>query len=152
MCIYEYVCVYVTAAVESLSRVRLFATPWPVAHQAPLSMGFSRQECWGGLPCLPSGGLPDPGIKPGSPALQADSLPLSHQGSPCMCIYMNKYIYMRIYVICTHTYIYIWVEIQERHLAKFPGNRIWINKQTKISWCFYIQNIGWKSNDAVYGQ
>ena len=47
-----------------LSRVRLFATPWTVARQAPLSMGFSRQEYWGGLPSPPPGDLPNPGIDP----------------------------------------------------------------------------------------
>ena len=57
-------------------------TSWIVARQAPLSMGFSLQEYWSGLPFPPPGDLPDPGIEPGSPALQADSLPLSHQGSP----------------------------------------------------------------------
>ena len=71
------------------SHVQLFATLWTAAHQAPLSMGFSRQECWTGLPCPPPGDLPNPGIEPMSPALQADSLPLSHQGSPfgtsCCC-------------------------------------------------------------------
>ena len=46
------------------SRSRLFVTPWTVAHQTPLSMGFSRQEYWSGLPCPPPGGLPNPGIKP----------------------------------------------------------------------------------------
>ena len=55
--------------------------PCTVAHQAPLSMGFSRQEYWNGLPCPPLGDLPDPGIEPTSPAWQADSLPLSHLGS-----------------------------------------------------------------------
>ena len=67
------------------SRVRLFANPWTGAHQAPLSMGFSRQEYWSGLPCPLPGNLPNPGIKPSSPevpALQADSLPLSPQGRP----------------------------------------------------------------------
>ena len=49
-------------------------TPWTVAHQAPLSMDFSRQEYWSGLPFSSPGDLPDPGIKPRSPALQADSL------------------------------------------------------------------------------
>ena len=49
-----------------LSHVRLFATLWTVAHQAPLSTGFSRQEYWSGLPCTPLGDLPDPGIKPAS--------------------------------------------------------------------------------------
>ena len=53
-----------------------------VACQAPLSMGFSRQESWSGLPCPPPGDFPNPGIKPRSSALQADSLPLSHQGGP----------------------------------------------------------------------
>ena len=67
------------------SRVQLFATPWTVALQVPLSMGFSRQEYWSGLPCPPPEDRPNPGIKPESspsPALQVDSLPLSHQGSP----------------------------------------------------------------------
>ena len=63
------------------SRVGLFVTLWTVACQTPLSMGFSRQEYWSGLPCAPSEYLPDPGIKPTSPAapaLQVDSLSLSH--------------------------------------------------------------------------
>ena len=58
-----------------LSRVRLFVTPRTVAYQAPLSMGFSRQECWSGLPFPSPGDLPDAGIEPRSPALQADALP-----------------------------------------------------------------------------
>ena len=57
-----------------LSHVRLFATLWTVAHQAPPSMGFSRQEYWSGLQFLSPGDLPNPGIKPRSPALQADTL------------------------------------------------------------------------------
>ena len=60
--------------VKSLSRVRLFATPWTVAHQALLSMGFSRQEHWSELLFPSPGDLPDPGIEPRSPALQADAL------------------------------------------------------------------------------
>ena len=59
---------------KSVSRVRLFVTPWTVAHQAPLSMGFSRQEYWSGLPFPSPEDLPDPGIEPRSPALQADAL------------------------------------------------------------------------------
>ena len=55
---------------ELLSHVRLFATPWTVARQARLSMGFSRQEYWSGLPFPSPGDLPDPGIEPGSPAFQ----------------------------------------------------------------------------------
>ena len=61
--------------VKLLSRVRLFVTPWTVAYQAPPSMGFSRQEYWRGLSFPSPGDLPDPGIEPGSPTLQAVTLP-----------------------------------------------------------------------------
>ena len=65
------------------SRVQLFVTPWTVTHQAPLSMGFSRQESWSGLPFPSPGDLPDPGIEPMSPALLGDFLlPLSLLGGP----------------------------------------------------------------------
>ena len=60
--------------VKSLSHVWHFATPWTVAYQASPSMGFSRQEYWSGLPFPSPGDLPDPGIEPGSPALEADTL------------------------------------------------------------------------------
>ena len=68
--------------VKSLSHGQLFATPWTVAHQAPLSMEFSRQEYWSGLPFLPPGYLPDPGIEPGSPAFQAGALLSESPGKP----------------------------------------------------------------------
>ena len=61
-----------------LSCVQLFATLWTIARQAPLSMEFSRQEYWSGLPFPSPGDLPDPGAEPTTPALQAGSLPLSH--------------------------------------------------------------------------
>ena len=61
--------------VKSLSHVRLFVIPWPITCQAPPSIGFSRQEYQSGLPFPSPGDLPSPGIKPGSPTLQADSLP-----------------------------------------------------------------------------
>ena len=60
--------------VKSLSRVRLFATPWTVAHQASPSMGFSRQKYWSGLLFPSLGDLPEPGIEPRSSALQVDGL------------------------------------------------------------------------------
>ena len=68
--------------VKSLSHVQLFATPWTIAHQALLSMGFSRQEYWSGLPCLPLGYLSNPEIKSGSPTLQVDTLPSEPPESP----------------------------------------------------------------------
>ena len=66
----------------SLSRVQVFVTLWTGAHQAPLSMGFFRQEYWSGLPFPPPGDIPDPGIEPRSPAPQADSLLTELQGNP----------------------------------------------------------------------
>ena len=62
------------------SCVQLFETPWTIAHQASLSLGFLRQGYWSGLPFPSLGNLPDPGIKLGSPALQADTLPSEPPG------------------------------------------------------------------------
>ena len=70
------------ACSSHFSLVRLFATLCTVACETLLSMGCSRQKYWSGLPYPPPGDLPDPRIKPGSPALQVDSLLLSHRGSP----------------------------------------------------------------------
>ena len=77
-----YVC---HTVLSHFSCVQLFAPPWTVAHQAFLSIGFSQQKYWSGLPCPPPGDVPNPRIEcasPVSPVLQADSLPLSHRGSP----------------------------------------------------------------------
>ena len=64
----------VESEVKSLSRVRLSVTPWTIAHQASPSMEFSMREYWSGLPVPSSGDLPDSGIEPRSPTLQADAL------------------------------------------------------------------------------
>ena len=74
---YRHACVF-----SLFSCVRLFVTPWTVAYQAPLPMGFSRQECWSGLPCPPPEDLPNSGIKPRSPTLQTDSLASEPPGKP----------------------------------------------------------------------
>ena len=71
-----------TYEVKSLSPVQLFVTPWAVAYKAPLSMEFSRQEYWSGLPFPSPGDLPNSGIEPGSPALQAVTLPSEPPGYP----------------------------------------------------------------------
>ena len=68
--------------VKSLSRVQLFATLWTLAYQASLSMGFSRQEYWSGLPFPSPGYLPDPGVEPRSPTLEADALTSEPPGKP----------------------------------------------------------------------
>ena len=72
-----------------LSRVQLFVTPWTVACQAPLSMGFSRQAYWSGWLFPPPGHLPEPGIKPVSPALQVDSLPTVPPRKPSSPYFIN---------------------------------------------------------------
>ena len=76
--------------VESLSHVWPFGTTWAVAYQAPPSMGFSRQEYWNGLPVLSPGDLPNPGIKPGSPTLKADTLPSEPPGKPWWAL-LNRF-------------------------------------------------------------
>ena len=75
--------------VKLLSHVRLFATPLTVAYQAPRPMEFSRQEYWSGLPFPSPGDLPNPGIEPGSPTLQADALPSEPPGKPTSKDQMN---------------------------------------------------------------
>ena len=74
-----------------------FSTTWIIAQQAPLSMGFAKQEYWSGLPFPSAGELPNPGIEPRSPALQVDSLSAELPGKPlCKYIYIE---YMHIYPI-----------------------------------------------------
>ena len=68
---------------QSLSHVQLFEIPWTVAFQAPLFMGFSRQEYWSGLPFPPAGDLPDPGIEPTSPALAGGFFSTRPPEKPC---------------------------------------------------------------------
>ena len=74
-------CVYVCVRAV-FSHVQLFVTPWTIAYQPPPFMEFSRQEYWNGLPFPSPGDLPNLGIAPGSPALQADSLPSEPPGEP----------------------------------------------------------------------
>ena len=85
---------FMLCCAQLLSRIWLFATPWMVARQAPLSLGFSRQEYWSGLSFPPPGRLPNPGIEPRSPALQTDSLPAELPGNPpssIPCYKVHKY-------------------------------------------------------------
>ena len=84
--------IYTLVVVQLLSHVRLFVNTWTVACQAPLSLGFCSQVYWSGLPFPSPGNLPNPRIKPWSPALQADSLLTELQGKP-------KHIHTTIYKI-----------------------------------------------------
>ena len=86
----------VRSEVKSLSDVRLFAIPCTIAYQAPPSMGFSRQECWSGLPFPSPGDLPDPEIEPGSPPLQADTLPSEPGPNGCESWTIKKSEHRRI--------------------------------------------------------
>ena len=93
VCVCVCVCVCARARVRALSwfsRVRLCATLWTVACQVPLSIGFSRQEYWSGLPCPSPGYLLNPGIKPRSPAFQVDSLPAELPGKSLNIIERKK--------------------------------------------------------------
>ena len=85
-CLIYLQCLLHACMLSPFSRVRLFATPWTVVCQAPLSMGFSRQGYWGRLPHPPTGDLLDPGTEPMSPALQVDSLPTEPRGKPLIQI------------------------------------------------------------------
>ena len=99
--------------VKFLSRVRLFATPWTVAYQAPPSMGFSRQEYWSGLPFPSPGDLPNPGIKPGSPVLQTDALPSEPPGKSKRQIIINyKQVSTGMHMcVTTRACICVWLHI-----------------------------------------
>ena len=101
---------------QLLSRVQLFVNPWAVARLAPLSMGFSRQEYWVGLPFPTPGDLPNRGIKPESPALAGEFFTTAPPGKP------NIYIYY-IYILYIYTYIYVFFEIScsfpSKHLLQF---------------------------------
>ena len=98
------------SSVQSLSRVWLFAIPWTVTHQAPLSMEFSRHEYWSGLPFPSPVDLPDPGNKPVSPTLQADSLTSEPPGT-CLINYTVVMDYIIWFSKC-------WTSLA--YLRKFP--------------------------------
>ena len=88
---------FVCRVVKSFSRVQLSVTPWTAAHHAPLSMGFSRQEYWSGLPCLAPGDLPNPGIKPGlltSPTLAGRFFTTSITWEALLYVYCLFYIFI----------------------------------------------------------
>ena len=104
---------------QLLSRVQLFANPQTVALQPPLSMRFSRQECWREL------AFPDPEIEPISPALQAGCLPLSHLGSPYLTIYLCISLVIHEYLSLAYLSLYLSI-----HLCKWWN--IWNQEQCHI--------------------
>ena len=84
-----FICNKVKVKVKLVSSVQLFETPWTVAHQVPLSMGFPRQEYWSGLPFPSPGDFPNPGIDPRSPALWTEPLPSEPPGNPALSCMKN---------------------------------------------------------------
>ena len=104
----------------------LFSTPWTVACQAPLSMGFSRQEYWSGLPSPPPGDLPDPGIEARSSALRADSLPSEPPGKPEQACFHR----LKLHQLCS----------SERHCSgKLPG----VLRALASNTPFLPMSLGW---------
>ena len=123
MYIYTYICAKLLQLCPTLCHLMDY-----MACQPLLSMRFSRQESWSGLPCPPLGDLPNPGMEPASlmsPVWQADSLSLSPQRSPimCVCTYMSVYIYTHAYTyICMYIYIYMaWTSLVAQLVKNLPA-------------------------------
>ena len=136
-----------------LSRVWLYVTPWTVGRQAPLSMGFSRQEYWNGLPCLSPGDFPHPGIEPRSPTLQADSLPSDPPGKThvtlCAIKCFASMIKLKILSLGHHPGIFRW--IQCNHKGSSKGKRE-TGESGKEMWrwlCFCLWR--WRRSQGMRG-
>ena len=121
------------------SRVWLSATPWTVAYQATLSMGFSRQEYWSGLPFPSPGDLPDPGIDPGSPALQADALTSEPAGDHLLSTDHTH----------LHRHLLVWRSPHPHPLLSTlpPGVSLWggyfnMSSLWGYIWWFFLETLG----------
>ena len=124
---------------KSYNGVRLFVTPWTVAHQAPPSMGFSKQEYWSGLPLPPPGDLPGPGIEPRSPALQADTLTSEPPGKP------NG---SRIYWLSKHLHFEMTVDTQIQNCQDQTHYPLF--SKIFLSWLTYIPGNLAKFMDFIF--
>ena len=118
-------------------------TPWTVAHQAPLTLEFSRQEYWSGLPFPSPGDLPNPGIEPESPALQADSLPSEPPGK-------HVYVYTHTHTH-THTHIYIYIPLKCKHLIASPVI-ISFNPTVFLTVWFFSLSSKWPYREIIHQQ
>ena len=103
-----------------LSHIWLFATPWTVAHQAPLPVGFPRQEYWSGLPFPSPGDLPDQGSNPGLLQSQVDSLPAELSGNT-LCTYMMSYISYRWWEDCCCSVAQLCLSLFDPMDCRMPG-------------------------------
>ena len=120
----------VSKSVKSLSCVRLFVTPWTAANQDPQSMGFSRQEYWSGLPFPSPGDLPDPGIEPRSPALEADALTCFSKSS------------LNIWKFTVHVLLKPGLENFEHYFAS-----VWDECHCAVVWTFFSIALLWDWNE-----
>ena len=142
-------------------------TPWTVAHQAPLSTGFSRQEYWRGLPCSPPGDLPNPGIEPASPLslkLQAEFLPTEPPRKPHIrrsVRYIKPEKWFRgLFLSAQHPFLWISVEVHPFHINIFSpckaGKTVMTQtKSIKISpdhQRFHIRSLGGRVMFSFSGQ
>ena len=118
---YNFLTYYISivSEVKSLSRVWPSATSWTVVYKAPPSMGFSRQEHWSGLPFPSPGGLPDPGIEPGCPALEADALTSEPPGKPLHMYYLLLVCFLPLDSVApaTKAGIFWWLYTLRNYLA-----------------------------------
>ena len=143
-----------------LSLVWLFATPWTRAHQAPLSMGFSRQEYWSGLPCPPPGDLPCSGTEPSSPVLQVDSLPSEPLGKLTQLNRVTEIVHHKVMIL--YQFWFVSVLISSVSVIILYQFCIWINcrvpyatqdilgkGQLKIQRTY---EIPWGNNSALPGE
>ena len=126
------------------SHIQLLATPWTIACQAPLSIGFSRQEYWSGLTCPPPGNLPNKGIKPASltsPALAGRCFTTSAtwEDYVCVCICMYVYIYTYIHM---YVYIYIYMYLYTHTHTGFSGGSAEKNLPTMQE--MQVRSLGWE--------
>ena len=130
-----YFCFANACMLSCFSRVWLFAILWSAACQAPLSMGFSRQEYWSRLPCSFPGDLPDPGIEPLSPMapeLQVDSLPLSHWGSPRLSkSYIDSFFTFHLYMLIDLFFSFWLLKTFEFGIPVVLSQCLWNQNQTK---------------------
>ena len=138
----EEIGMYKSHYVLSCSVVSDSVTPWTIAHQAPLSMRFLRQENWSRLPFLSPGDLPDSGNKPRSPAWQVDSLPLHHLGGPSTNItlhYMKSLSRVRLFatpwIVAYQAPLFIfqarvleWITISFSKGSSQPRDRTWVSR------------------------
>ena len=124
------ICICCCARVQSSLTLH---DPWTIAHQAPLSMGFPRQEYWNGLPFLPPGDLPNPGIELTSLVSPASAGRFFTTMPPYVCMYKYIHTYIYIYITCTHCYFYLFLAILGLHCCMWAFSRC--GKQGLLSNC-----------------